>query len=74
MKLKIARSDSIVIEIDGTDEEVSRIVPLVLPFHFNALSNVTWGWTDNTVNLLCKHEYPNPWFSTVPPKCLKCGG
>lgn len=19
------------------------------------------------------HQYPNPWFSTVPPDCMKCG-
>ncbi len=21
----------------------------------------------------CEHQYPNPWFGTVPPACIKCG-
>lgn len=21
----------------------------------------------------CQHEYPNPWYGTVPPNCIKCG-
>lgn len=25
------------------------------------------------VNPLCDHSYPNPWFGTIPPACLKCG-
>lgn len=27
-------------------------------------------WTTPAV---CLHEYPNPWGSTVPPHCKKCG-
>lgn len=22
---------------------------------------------------ICEHEYPNPWFGTIPPSCKKCG-
>lgn len=22
---------------------------------------------------VCQHEYPQPWFGTVPPNCKKCG-
>lgn len=22
---------------------------------------------------LCQHHYPNPWYGTVPPNCLRCG-
>ena len=21
----------------------------------------------------CVHQYPNPWFATTPPNCIKCG-
>jgi hypothetical protein len=32
------------------------------------------GWTVNYPNVwTCQHEYPSPWFGTVPPACTKCG-
>jgi hypothetical protein len=24
-------------------------------------------------NVNCEHEYPSPWFATIPPNCIKCG-
>ena len=30
--------------------------------------------TSDTITIKwCDHEYPNPWFGTVPPSCKKCG-
>lgn len=28
--------------------------------------------TDNCIDL-SGHDYPNPWFATIPPHCKKCG-
>lgn len=49
------------------DVELSRIPNLNLPTtvsYHSLQSNVIYG---------CQHEYPNPWMSTLPPACKKCG-
>lgn len=43
-------------------QEMRKTVPL-------PMVSIPSVWTPNP----CQHEYPNPWFGTVPPPCKKCG-
>lgn len=35
-----------------------------------------WPFAETTPDLCSdggQHDYPNPWFATIPPSCKKCG-
>lgn len=36
-------------------------------------NNSTWSFNGWFAEEACSHEYPNPWFGTIPPSCSKCG-
>ena len=44
--------------------------------HQVTVSSADINFTTSTQDLCSDgkyHQYPNPWFSTMPPDCLKCG-
>ena len=54
--------------LQGVIEEQRKIIE---DLKTNSVSNV------NVVPFIkteiCQHEYPMPWYGTVPPNCKKCG-
>jgi hypothetical protein len=70
MKASIKKTDGTVVELEGTAEEIARVVSPPPPLTFTP--------QPTTINpyiqpIMCQHEYPSPWLGTMPPNCLKCG-
>lgn len=67
LEKKIGRLETFPNVFPGGTYPSPQLPPLIGPGTINLPS--VWTIDPNT----CQHEYPNPWFATVPPPCKKCG-
>ncbi len=75
MKVKITKKTGDVVELEGTDEEIKKLIKESLTPDQESLPNYNWyfDWKWPTSPVYCLHEYPNPWWGTTMPACRKCG-
>jgi hypothetical protein len=70
MTIKIQRADGVVIEAEGSAEDLLQVLGVLVPLQWGTLTGTsipTWTLTH------CEHQYPLVWNGIGPAPCLKCG-
>ena len=69
IKIQIQRQDGVIIEVEGTSDDLLKILHILIPLQW---ATGTSTWQGMSLNTFCDHKYPDNW-SGDKPGCMKCG-